>query len=266
MFGGVQRWLAVSLLFLSCDAVRDRPAPRAELPLPPPPQPASASAPSAASAAAPPPAPPPAPVQVEAVDLASGRKTFVLRGARGNDRIVFLHGLCGHGLGYLQSFQFAAAKHGMAIAPHGDLACNGPWRSWSIDLVAIEQQIEDSFAVLGEAEPRAMTLIGYSLGATRAEALARKYPDRYDALVLIAAPTAPQPSKLSGLRAAAMMAGSRDRQELMKSAVKRYTRAGIASRFFVLPGAAHGEMGPEAERVMDEVLAWVDAQPHRDGG
>jgi pimeloyl-ACP methyl ester carboxylesterase len=203
---------------------------------------------------------------VEAVDLPSGQKTFVLRGARGSDRIVFLHGLCGHGMGYLQSFQFAAAKHGMAVAPHGDLACNGEWRSWSVNLVAIQQQIDDSFGALGEAEPRGMTLIGYSLGATRAEALARKYPERYDALVLIAAPTAPQPSKLSGLRAAAMMAGSRDRQELMKSAVKSYARAGIASRFFVLPGAAHGEMGPDAERVMDEVLAWVNAQPRTDGG
>jgi pimeloyl-ACP methyl ester carboxylesterase len=195
------------------------------------------------------------------VKLDNDREAFVLRGARGPDRIVFLHGLCGHGMGYLQSFQYAAANHGLAVAPHGDLACNGPWRSWSGKLEAIEQQIENAFRAAGGPDPRGITLIGYSLGATRAEALARLHKDRYDALVLIAAPSAPSPAKLGHLRAAAMMAGSRDRQDAMKRAVKSFQLAGIPSQFFVLPGAAHGEMGPEAERVMGQVLDWVDAQP-----
>jgi len=202
-------------------------------------------------------------VRVDTVRLEGSREAFVLRGARGEDRIVFLHGLCGHGMGYLQSFQFAAARHGLAVAPNGDVACSGPWRSWSGKLDSIEQQIENAFAAAGGPDPHQMTLIGYSLGATRAQALAAAHKDRYDALVLIAAPAAPSPNKLGHLRAAAMMAGSRDRKDAMKLAVKSFQRAGIPSRFFELPGAAHGEMGPEAERVMGEVLDWVDVQPRK---
>lgn len=200
-------------------------------------------------------------VRIEALRLESDLETFVLRGARGPDRIVFLHGLCGHGRGYLESFQHTAAAHGIAVSPNGDKPCDDSGRTWSHDLEAIQAHIDDSFAAAGARAPRGITAIGYSLGASRAEALARKYPDRYDAIVLIAAPTQPSPAKLGHLRAAAMMAGTRDRQTNMRAATTSFSRAGIASEFFELPGAVHGQMGDEPERTMGAVLDWLESQP-----
>src|SRR5688500_13031352 len=53
-----------------------------------------------------------------------GPEMFVMRGGpRGPERLVFLHGMCGHGLGYAQSFQFSAAKYGTLIAPQADRRC-----------------------------------------------------------------------------------------------------------------------------------------------
>src|SRR5688572_8786348 len=48
----------------------------------------------------------PGPLRVELLESNQTPATFVLRGApRGPGRIVFLHGMCGHALGYAQSFQ-----------------------------------------------------------------------------------------------------------------------------------------------------------------
>jgi pimeloyl-ACP methyl ester carboxylesterase len=202
----------------------------------------------------------PAQIRVEPVELSNGRQVSVLRGALGDDRIAFLHGLCSSGAGYLESFQFAAAERGLAVAPNGDVACpGGGRRSWSHKLDAIDRLIVEALRAGGATEPpRGVTLIGYSLGASRAAQIARKHPERYDALILIGAPTSPLPRGLEHLRAAAMMAGERDRQDLMKNAVSAFRAANIASEFFELPQAAHGQMGPDSERVMREVLAWME--------
>jgi pimeloyl-ACP methyl ester carboxylesterase len=199
------------------------------------------------------------PISVEPLALGGDREAFALRGARGDGMLVFLHGMCGHGQGHLRSFQRAAAEHGLSVAPSGDMDCprNGH-RSWSHELGVIDALIVEALSAAGASgEPRGVTLIGYSLGASRAEQLARRYPERYAALVLIGAPTQPSPHRLGHLRAAALIAGERDRQDLMKKGARAFDAAGIRSGFFVLPGARHGEMGPDSERVMDEVLEWV---------
>jgi len=243
-------WIFALLAVAACDGHARRATPL-EGPLP---NATPASAPASA-------VPRHEPVHVEQAKLPSGKIGFVLRGGRGPDRIAFLHGLCGHGMGYLQSFQFTAAEHGIAAAPHGDVGCSAEWRTWSYDLGAIDQQIQESLAAAGAPDARGITLMGYSLGATRAEALARKYPDRYDALVLMGAPTTPQPTRLKHLRAAAMMAGAKDRQDHMKAAAKAFERAGIPSRYFVIPNATHGAMGDTPEKTIDEVFDWLDQQP-----
>jgi pimeloyl-ACP methyl ester carboxylesterase len=184
---------------------------------------------------------------------------FVLRGRHeGESPIVFLHGMCGHGLGYAQSFQFAAAKKGVIIAPQGDKPCGGPWASWTADLAAIDARIVASFRALGAPEPLSdVTLIGYSQGATRAEALARERPERYARLVLIAAPDAPSPRGLGHVRSAVMMAGARDRLDLMKAGAAAFRAADIPSTFQVIPEARHGEMGPHPEETMGAALDWL---------
>jgi hypothetical protein len=45
----------------------------------------------------------------------------------GPEKFVFLHGMCGHGHGYAQSFQHASARKGRMIAPQADVVCGaGP--------------------------------------------------------------------------------------------------------------------------------------------
>lgn len=171
--------------------------------------------------------------------------------------MVFLHGLCGHAQGYAQSFQHSAARFGILVAPQGDVACNGPYRSWSADLTAVTTRVSEAFAAAGQAAVSDILLIGYSQGATRAEALARTDPRRYSRLVLIGAPQAPSPRGLRELRGVVMMAGSRDRQDRMRAGERAFRAAGIPVTYRVLPDAAHGEMGPQAERVMGEVFEWL---------
>jgi pimeloyl-ACP methyl ester carboxylesterase len=188
-----------------------------------------------------------------------GPEMFVMRGGpRGPERLVFLHGMCGHGLGYAQSFQFSAAKYGTLIAPQADRRCGqGPWAKWSGDLDALDGRIQAAFRALGHAEPiEDIVIMGYSQGATRAEALARKWPRRYTRLVLMGAPSA---IRVRGLtpRAVVTMAGERDRQDLMKTGARALAAAKIPAVFKVIPGATHGAMGPTPEATMGDALAWL---------
>lgn len=145
---------------------------------------------------------------------------FDLRGAPpGSGQLLFFHGSCGHALGYAQSFQVSAAKYGVLIAPQGDVSCGvgSPWSKWSLDTEALDTRIAVAFRALGFAEPLVdVTAIGYSQSASRAEALARRWPARYTRLILIAGPTEMSPKGLR-TRSTLTMAGSLDRQDLMQA-------------------------------------------------
>jgi pimeloyl-ACP methyl ester carboxylesterase len=167
--------------------------------------------------------------------------------------------MCGHGLGYAQSFQFSAAAKGRLIAPQGDVVCGkGPWAMWSADLPALDRRITAAFRALGEAEPiDDIVAIGYSQGATRAEALARRWPERYTRLILMGAPRATSARGLSELKSAVMMAGERDRRDQMKAGARALAAAGVPATFMLIPEATHGAMGPEPERTMGSALDWL---------
>jgi pimeloyl-ACP methyl ester carboxylesterase len=171
--------------------------------------------------------------------------------------------MCGHALGYAQSFQFSAAKRGRLVAPQADVVCGaGPGAKWSRDVKALHDRIQRAFIALGDPSPiDDICVIGYSQGATRAEALAREFPESYSRLISIGAPGAANPSGLTHLRAALMMAGERDRQDLMKQGARRLAGAKIRAEFRIIPEATHGSMGPHPERTMQEALDWVYAAP-----
>lgn len=198
-------------------------------------------------------------LRVEALE-GSSPPVFVLRGSGvGSEKLVFLHGMCGHGLGYAQSFQRSAAKRGTLIAPQADVPCgDGPWARWSKDIAALHRRITVTFRELGHAEPlEDVIVIGYSQGATRAESLAREYPAVYTRLVLMGGPYAAKAAGLETLRGAVAMAGDRDRLDLMKASARTLAAAGVPATFLLIPEATHGSMGSRPETTMDEMLTWL---------
>jgi pimeloyl-ACP methyl ester carboxylesterase len=199
------------------------------------------------------------PVRMEPLSPDETPPTFVLRGGpTGSGRLVFLHGMCGHALGYAQSFQFTAARRGRIVAPQGDKPCHGPWASWSGDLEALDARIVGAFHRLGQTDPiDDVVVIGYSQGAMRAEDLARRWPERYTRLVLIASPRVSSPRGFDRVRSTVMMAGERDRQDLMKQSARVIAKAGIPSTFMVIPEATHGAMGSTPEKTMAAALDWL---------
>jgi pimeloyl-ACP methyl ester carboxylesterase len=203
----------------------------------------------------------PRPVEVVSVDVASDVPAFVLHGAKGAEEVmVFLHGRCAHALGYVQAFQFAAVERGTVIAPQGDEACgSSPFRRWSPDIDKLNARIEAALKAAGYEEPsvvRDRVAIGYSEGASRAEALAHRFPERYSRVILIGAPAAPSAVRLRAVRGAVMMAGDRDAQEPMKAGMRSLLAASIPATFIAIPGAAHGGMG-DGERVMRAAFDWL---------
>ena len=185
---------------------------------------------------------------------------FVMRGAPdGGGRLVFLHGMCGHGLGYAQSFHHSAAARGTLIAPQADVSCGGVWSKWSADVVKLDARIVETFRALGHPEPiDDIVVIGMSQGASRAVELAKKWPERYTRLISMAAPTALRPGELPSLKAAVMMAGERDRQDLMRQSERALQRSGVPVTFLLIPQATHGAMGPTPEVTMDKALSFLE--------
>src|SRR6478609_728914 len=153
--------------------------------LPPPP---AAPLPSISSAE------PPRYVSVETLPVPGDQPIFVLRGADPRKKAVgvVLHGWCGHGMGVLQAFAYAAADSGRFLALQGDHHCgNGPLRGWSNDTEALDRRIDAALEeYLGSEPPSEIVLMGASQGVDRAIALARRFPSKYRRLILLSGPRA----------------------------------------------------------------------------
>lgn len=242
------------LLCLIAAPLLDRQCSRAEGP-----KPAAPGTPSAEAARQEKPADE-GPLRVEVLDRRAKPPIYVVRGGqRGPEKIVFLHGMCGDGLGYAQSFQQTGAKRGTLIAPQADVPCEGgPWAKWSKDIAGLDGRITAAFRTLGHADPITdMIVIGYSQGATRAETLARTFPERYTRLVLMGGPYAAKAQGLEKLRAAVAMAGDRDRLDLMKTSARVLSAANVPATFLLIPEAPHGSMGSNPEQTMSEMFDWL---------
>jgi hypothetical protein len=200
-------------------------------------------------------------VDIRQLSVSGDLPILTLAGARGRERIVFLHGMCSKPDEYLRSFRFAAARVGRTVALQGDSECSGDrdgGRTWSRDIDRLDRRIEKAWRATGEKRPlRDLIVVGYSLGAVRAEALAKLNPDRYSQLVLIGGPKRPGVRGLRELEAAVMVAGERDRQAPMKAGQRELEAVGVPAIFLPLPEAAHGEMGPDAERVMSRAFEFL---------
>ncbi|MEZ4302471.1 MAG: hypothetical protein R3B70_46515 [Polyangiaceae bacterium] len=244
------------------------PAPRAvesASPAPPPPDTAVRETPSPAESASPEAPPkeifdPSLPVEVRVPgDLVA----LVAHGPTGNHRaIVYLHGVCGDVSRY-QDWAEAAIHHGTVIAVRGDDACKEPGRyKWGDSVARTDRRLVAAVRAVGAVraaplDTESIVLVGYSQGSARAEALLRTFPARYNRAVLVAGPREHSAASFRETLSVAIVAGQKDLKTHLRDAAEKARKAGAHAHYFELPGARHGEYGPEAARVMGEALSWA---------
>lgn len=225
------------------------------------PLPSASEAPLASASGASVEAPPVTPVTLE---IPRDKKVYVVFGQPGNARVfVYLHGKCGDPLAFRAFMQILPAR-GTLVAMRGDIKCDGGQPNWSDDIMLLDKRIKKALEVVAEArgEPldtEHLVAIGYSAGALRAESLSTRYPDRYPRVVLIGGPRAPKQGNLGKTEKILLMAGSLDVRKPLRDAAADFIKAGRTARFVEIPGAKHGEYGPEAEAVMSDALDWIAA-------
>jgi pimeloyl-ACP methyl ester carboxylesterase len=206
--------------------------------------------------------------RIRSVEVAGDRAAYVVDGNPGVRRpIVYLHGMCADPRDDLEAWGGIAKDHGTIVALVGDVPCKDrPGRTqWTTDPAALDERVEAAIRAVSTAsgaklEPGELLVIGESMGAARAELLASKFRDRYTRLVLVGSPQVPSPRNLSAVKAVANLAGEKETQEKMKAGTRALEGAGTPARFWELPGATHGQYGPEGERIMSEAVGFVAAR------
>ncbi|MCL2777356.1 MAG: alpha/beta hydrolase [Polyangiaceae bacterium] len=196
--------------------------------------------------------------------------SIVFKTARGAPTTIFLPGICSNASAYLESFPETARAHGGILAIDGDVPC--PKRegshSFSWDAARQHARIEAALAAAGVETVGAegITVIGYSQGASIAEELAARWPNRYTRVVLIGAPKDPLPAHFRQARGLVTMSCSLDVVSRMREAARKTSLAGTPATFFEMPGCTHGNVA-DAEHIFDEALSWLDTngKPTPDG-
>lgn len=190
----------------------------------------------------------------------------VVPGPPDSDRVViYMHGVCGdvHAFG---SWVGAATRHATFIAMRGDQPCErrrGRYK-WSYNFAHLDRRITRAIRAANVLRTRPLdekrvALIGYSQGARRAEQMASKFPGRYRRVAIIAIVSEPSAALLHKAHSILLMAGSRDARDHIKAGAAKLERAGKRVQYLELPGARHGEYGPEAPAVMRKALDWLFA-------
>ena len=181
----------------------------------------------------------------------------------GSDRaILYMHGLCGEALAF-RTWSSAVAPWGTLVALQGDIPCDVPYRfSWNYDARSLQARIERALDGVARARGRAvshndLTIIGYSQGALRAEALAKRFSSQYTRVILISGPRPPHLDGFSKHQRIVLMSGAIEDSRELRRAADLLRAKGLAANFFVLPNAGHGDYGPDAEQAMSKTLEWV---------
>lgn len=201
------------------------------------------------------------------VDVPGDRPIHVVHGEPGTRKaLVYLHGLCGD-VTAMYSWAKMASRYGTVIGMLADQECDVPGRyRWTLYIAGIDARIDRALDVVreqrgGRLETKTLTVIGYSQGASRAAALAQRFPEKYPRVVIAGAPSKPRVTRVGLARVVAVVGGERESTDHMVRGVADLSRAGKKAKFFLLPEAAHGEYGPEGTRVMEEALRFVLGPP-----
>ncbi|HSC89617.1 MAG TPA: hypothetical protein VLC09_20180 [Polyangiaceae bacterium] len=189
------------------------------------------------------------------------RVTHAAAGVR--HAILYLQGMCSDARS-ADGWVDLASRRGTVIAVRPDVTCEPERRGykWPAEPGAIEARIERALEFVreqrgGQLDLEVVTLVGYSQGSGRAELLASRNPHRYSQIILGGHPSPVFVPNFQRDQRVAMLGGELEKTEDMRASVVGLGRAGVASRFFLLPGAHHGSYGPEQRRILPEVFDWL---------
>lgn len=227
---------------------------------PPPPTPIATATPKPSVTIDPVPTPP-APAVVERIRVPGDMSASIVRASTGEPpAIVFLPGLCSNANAYLWGFPEAARRAGGVVAIDGDQPCPGApgFHSFTWDSMKQHGRIEAALGAAGvESIPMGgVILIGYSQGASIAEQLAARFPERYSRIVLIGQPGDPSPVAFRRSRAVVTMSCSLDVPFRMKPASKAIEASGVPSTYVQMPGCTHGNIAA-GDASFDTVFDWL---------
>ena len=200
---------------------------------------------------------------IETVEVPNDKKALVVAGD-GKRPIIHLHGMCAEARSDLEAWASTVSSHGTIIALEGDAACsNGSGgTSWSTDPAALDARVDAAIAAVSSArgialDPKEVVVIGESMGASRATALASRFPDKYTRLVLVGGPETPTAKELGGAKAVALLAGEKEPQEKMRQGAQGLDNAGVKAQFWEMAGATHGAYGSNGAQMMGEAVAFA---------
>ena len=197
------------------------------------------------------------------VPVAGDLVAEVAHGAVGNRSvIVYLHGVCGD-VHKFRAWTEAAVHFGTVVAVRGDDKCKDAGRyKWGFGTDRTDRRILAALRAVSAVRSvpldlEAITLVGYSQGSARAEALVRAFPSRYRRAVLVAGPKEHASGSFHDALGVAIVAGGKDLKTHLRDSAAKAAKVGVRARYFELPGARHGEYGESAVRVMGAALTWV---------
>lgn len=261
MGGNVSRIGLVGLLaVLGASGCRHEPAPRGATHEGPR-APATAAA-TITSSDAPPPAPEPElPARVEHIAVPNDLTASIVRAGKDKAPLtLFFPGICSNANAYLQTFPEAAKKQGGVIAIEGDQPCgaSGDYHTFTWDAARLHARVEKALAAAGVTElpKEGLTIVGYSQGASLAEQMAARWPDRYSRVVLIGSPTNPAPGNFVKTRGVVTMSCDRDVPARMKQAAAGLRRVGTPATYFEMPHCVHGNI-TDGERIFSDTFDWL---------
>jgi predicted esterase len=202
------------------------------------------------------------PGRFENVTLDGERLRIVHAAAHVERALIYLHGMCGN---IEAPAEWAEVVHRYAtlIALGADVACDPPGRfKWGLNVHRLHERILAAAASVarlrgGHLDTERMVVMGYSQGATRAAMLTEAHPDRYPWVIAGGIPSKPRVNRIGKAARIAIVGGELEPLEHMHAGVDDLRAAGRTVRFFLLPGAAHGQYGAEGPRVLDAVFRFV---------
>ncbi len=205
-----------------------------------------------------------APIELPESESEPGVLVYPAKSPGAHGVTVVLHGMCSEPLRACRHFEEQVTQTEHLVCPRASRRCDGGGSSFP--QAGFEAQVERAVgraeALLAERVDPASgrTLIGYSLGAFRALALAEHGGGRYPRVMLIGAKILPNPQLLraNGVQRLLLSAGEWDMMHgHMRRETRRLERSGFDARFLGLGPVGH-LFTPSFAQYLPEALRWLD--------